>query len=104
MNKEKTQHTPTPWHVEESADHGIGKFRGIFGPDGFEIVNQHGVLTKSDAAFIVRAVNSHEALLEAARYAFEYLSPKGDVKKDFSGHNAMATLSRAIARAEEETL
>ena len=45
----------------------------------------------------------HEAapeLLEACRYAVENLKPKGTVTKDFSGHNAMATLSKAIAKAE----
>ena len=41
-----------------------------------------------------------EALLRACKQAFENLSPKGNIKKDFSGHNAVATLSRVIAMAE----
>lgn len=39
-------------------------------------------------------------LLEACKYAKANLSPKGDVRKDFNGHNAMATLSKAIYEAE----
>jgi len=39
-------------------------------------------------------------LLEACEYALENLKPKGDIKKDFSGHNAMATLSKAINKAK----
>jgi hypothetical protein len=52
--------------------------------------------TKANAAVIAAAKD----LLEACKYAFENLSPKGDIKKDFSGHNAMATLSKAIHKAE----
>ena len=39
-------------------------------------------------------------LLEACKCAFENLKPQGNVKKDFSGHLAIATLSRAIKKAE----
>ena len=39
-------------------------------------------------------------LLEACKFAFENLKPQGNIKKDFSGHNAIATLSRAITKAE----
>ena len=47
-----------------------------------------------------RLIAAAPDLLEACKYAFENLSPKGNIKKDFSGHNAMATLSRAIAKSE----
>ena len=53
------------------------------------------------AAFIVRACNSHKDLLEACKEAFEKLSPKGGIQKDFSGHVAMSTLSKAITKAEK---
>ena len=52
--------------------------------------------TKANAAVMVAA----KELLEACKYAFENLSPKGDVKKDFSGHVAYASLSKAIHKAE----
>lgn len=35
-------------------------------------------------------------LLEASIYALENLTPKGNITKDFSGHNAKAVLSKAI--------
>ncbi len=41
-------------------------------------------------------------LLEACIYAFNNLSPKGDITKDFSGHNAKATLSKAIHNAKQQ--
>lgn len=41
-----------------------------------------------------------DELLAACKYAFENLSPKGDIRKDFSGHNAKATLSKAIYNAK----
>ena len=39
-------------------------------------------------------------LLEACEYALQNLRPQGNVKKDFSGHNAVAALSRAIQKAK----
>ena len=39
-------------------------------------------------------------LLEACKYALQNLKPKGNVKKDFSGWNAIAALSKAIYNAE----
>jgi hypothetical protein len=39
-------------------------------------------------------------LLEACKYALANLRSRGDVRKDFSGHNAIATLGKAIAKAE----
>lgn len=45
--------------------------------------------------------DDRKALLEACKLAFERLKPKGNVTKDFNGHVAMATLSKAIVEAEE---
>jgi len=53
---------------------------------------------KANARLIAAAPD----LLEACQFAFENLKPKGNIKKDFSGHNAIATLSRAIAKATKE--
>lgn len=62
----ESKHNPTPWHISE---------------EGFimatDIQSIHSVIddvaiSKEDAAFIVRAVNSHEALLEVAKDALCY--------------------------------
>jgi len=47
-----------------------------------------------------RLIAAAPELLEACKGAFERLSPKGDIKKDFGGHVAMSGLSKAIAKAE----
>ena len=60
--------------------------------------------TKSDTVDEIRQkVEAAPDLLEACQYALKNLNPKGGIKKDFSGHNAMATLSRAIYKATGKT-
>lgn len=58
---------------------------------------------KTDKEFNANAnlIAAAPALLEACEYAFKNLQPKGNISKDFEGHNAKATLSKAIALAEE---
>jgi hypothetical protein len=58
--KTKTHHTPTPWRYNPSQ----GLDREIIRHFG-EVVGK--IEKREDAEFIVRAVNSHEALLEAAK-------------------------------------
>lgn len=45
---------------------------------------------------IIRAVNAHDIAIEAIVTALERLRPKGDVKKDYSGHVAIVTLRNAL--------
>lgn len=80
--------TPVPWKSIED---------GIFGNNGTLICK---FVMPENRDFICRAVNSHSELLEACKLAFENLKPRGDVKKDISGHIAMAALSTAIFKAE----
>ena len=49
---------------------------------------------------VCHCVKNFDELLEACKYALKNLQPKGNIQKDFAGHNAKATLSKAIARAE----
>jgi len=57
-----TEHTLTPWHSDDTA---------IFAQDGVlaRIPNHpdNGVNWRADAAFIVKAVNNHDALVQALR-------------------------------------
>lgn len=60
---ETVKHTPTPWatngkRVENRDEHGIVN-------DGWIICDCDGPDAEANAALIVRALNSHEALIEA---------------------------------------
>ena len=109
------KHTPGPWGIYE--DHETDEIL-IEYKDGI-IVDRVGKLLSNDTHdskhnYLVSRVSNEllyanarliaaaPDLLEACKYAFENLKPKGNIKKDFSGHNAMATLSRAIAKATKE--
>lgn len=58
-------------------------------------------LSRKQAEFIVRAVNSHEALLEAAKLGLSFLRSDyiGPNEKDLSG-GAIMKISKIIAQAE----
>lgn len=110
------KHTPGPWEVTgnkklfiepinqrvnftelyESCQHcNVNKNKDI--TNGSQIYNPRKL---KEAQANARLMAAAPDLLEACKYAFENLKPKGNVKKDFGGHLAMATLSRAIKKAE----
>jgi len=65
------EHTPTPW-VAGDSEHGIYPIWAKCGPLDVQPATAHG---SDDAAFIVKAVNSHDALVaveKAARNYFMY--------------------------------
>ena len=78
----KLQHTPTPWQVHESSPSSPLQIIGNidYNADGsqidYDVIADMGGLDADDAnaAFIVRAVNSHEALVEAATWAIAVIS------------------------------
>lgn len=68
----KTKHTPTPW-IHQETPFGTQCDDKIISADGqvIAILNDSRLATqlnKLDAAFIVRAVNSHEAILKGAKH------------------------------------
>jgi len=68
----RSQHTPTPWKVAESVK---GKTcYAIVSRDGWiaDLNECHGDRL-ANASFIVRAVNSHEALVDALIMALPYV-------------------------------
>ena len=92
------EHTATPWKVAEPSR------------DGMFIVNQDDDVVaesypdnnqdfEANAAFICRAVNSHEELLEACRDALDILECNCAVTKCV-GKCTKAIVEAAIARAE----
>ena len=61
-----SKHTPTPWHLEEIVE-GVEELKGmrsICGPDG-DAPSVSDYVELADAELIVRAVNSHNALVAA---------------------------------------
>lgn len=71
------EHTPTPWEVAIEDSDGDNFTRSIYG-EGFKAlliarVDQHAKYV--DADFIVKAVNSYDALVEALSQALTVLGP-----------------------------
>lgn len=76
----KTKHTPAPWHVDETGveyntispyimNSENVQLAATCTPKGYEGVICH----KANAAFIVKAVNNHELLLNYCKEALSYL-------------------------------
>ena len=77
----KTTATARPWSLmddeENAAKHVLHTKRYLVAgnenyPDGVEIIAKFKDGNMADRDFIVKAVNSHEALLEACREAFNF--------------------------------
>jgi hypothetical protein len=65
MSEPMTEHTPTPWNIGISDN---GRADWVFASGqaiaDCEFINDKGV-TEANAAFIVKAVNNHDALVKA---------------------------------------
>ncbi len=121
---ERSEHTPTPWFTIKWMDPEVKKeIMAIFGQGNTKGTSSEYLfesnftlpleLNKLNAAFIIRAVNSvealeaenkrlkhsHEALLEAAKEALECATiPGGDIAK--RAKNVVEKLTKAIRQAE----
>lgn len=94
------KHTPTPWSLLPART-----LINIKGPSS-EQIGQIPTSDEANAAFIVKAVNCHEELLEACK---EALSALNIINKLTEGPMAMPTpqmqrLQEVIATAEKEGL
>lgn len=102
MKTKETTHTPTPWHRNVSPAHKYPIYADKNGnPEGRDWIHIAAVLPgnpneEADLDFIVRAVNSHEELLAAAKNAVSYI--EGD-KKQWPDEIDLQ-LRKAIAKAE----
>lgn len=104
--EEKTQqHTPTPWHTSHienpNADGEKFPLLRICADqqvicETFEVLPRHN--DRANFAFIVRAVNSHEALLKAAKKAMSDYYAGGI---HHLSNEAAGLLREAIAQAEK---
>ncbi len=93
------QHTPTPWklHDMETAT--------VVGPDHLAIADCNARSRSTDecienAAYIVRAVNCHQELLESLREVTAMLEGAYDGKEDEEVTLAVTSALKAIAKAE----
>lgn len=84
-NEPKQTHTPTPWEYKDGSFLGVGNFFG----------------SQENAEFIVRAVNSHYALLEAAKISLDYLESDyiGSNGKDLSNGD-IKRIKQTVSQAE----
>lgn len=64
-------HTPTPWRVAECPEDIIGADDAAVATTDTSVISMISPedVRAANAAFIVRAVNSHDKLVEALRYA-----------------------------------
>lgn len=112
----KTQHTPTPWAMHPIYTKGILTHWGINGVTNTETMftsgrivdvprnapNHDGPTQEANAEFIIRAVNAHNELLQACKFALGQL----EGCKPLSGVHAgslkadIEIIKAAIAKAE----
>lgn len=96
----KTQHTPTPWSFVDT---------NMQTKDGVEVhrwFNAGGLplpLTDANAAFIVRAVNSHEDMLDVIKRAKRVVAESCGYNDGVRFHtDLLRDIESAIAQAEGE--
>jgi hypothetical protein len=106
----ESKHTPAPWEVKDGSYNINGDhMKWIAGPDHIVIAMVTDKNLKdttrrdADAAFIVRAVNSHEALLAIAKAAERMMYGHLDTARDEGEKTLGQLLTRhapAIQQAE----
>jgi len=110
-----SEHTPTPWAVDPGKvgntdivyrnPHNDGRGMGITIHSGID-ENGYGFATNQDridAAFIVRAVNNFEGLLEAAKDVQTELWELKNHHQEPQGSPEQEALDNAIAEAEDKS-
>lgn len=91
---EKVTHTPTPWHLEKSGytQTSVYIYSEIGKPLAHTVTPDFGLdEQEANAAFIVRAVNSHDTLVDAIKFAIS--DPEYD--KDMKLEGLVAALKAA---------
>lgn len=85
-----SEHTPTPWHC---GDGSAEDANNIYDPESGELLAE--VHLDGDAAFIVRAVNSHNALVEIAELYVDV------IEGEYNDLEEMARVKKIISQAKE---
>lgn len=103
-NKPTPGHTPTPWHVSHTVDcdlTGLRHIRSI--KDGRCGLINIATITPANAAFIVRAVNSHEALVAALELLLAQADACDAFSRTFKPESRDAARSALAAARKEVT-
>ena len=89
-------HTPTPWHIETKKIH----FADIYSLSGVWVAHCESAVADSvkDAAFIVRACNAHDDLVEALEMLMQTCQEEGHLIRLASYRQAESALK--LARGE----
>ena len=109
MSKNETAHTPIPWDVgmwncvRLGAIHfGPRNEAGNIYPVGYvplrDLEEDYSDRESTNAHLIVRAVNAHEALLDACRQFVQAIETKDNLELE----NAVKSAKDAIAKAEDQ--
>ncbi len=86
-----TEHTPTPWTLRK--DRPMAFFRGTEKVGDTAGMSFSDMEAERNAAFIVRAVNSHDELLGLLMHCKEYL-------EGYAERPSLNLIEKAIAQAE----
>ena len=94
------KHTPTPWEIKKLHGNYEGYVLLRNTGDGLRRIDfdKDGTFKEDDAAFIVRAVNSHEELLEALKGLVAYA-----LDCRIGGAPVVEEARQAIAKAEQSS-
>ena len=97
------EHTPTPWTVfNPDNDQHIGDYLEIYHESILiaDVLRPGPVDAKANAAFIVKAVNSHEELLESLQSIVDRLEGAEEMERVLSAKwDAIDEAKTAIAKA-----
>lgn len=102
------EHSPLPWSVgsrnaiDPEAECGVTAFDGMTVCDLWNSVNIgtecDGEMARANAEFIVRCVNSHDALLAALKHLVECLNDDLDPEQCAAWDAALAAIAKAEGR------
>ncbi|MFK4647174.1 hypothetical protein ABIF96_005748 [Bradyrhizobium ottawaense] len=92
------EHTPTPWVAEPEYENGNPTYIHKDGHGIADCSMGYGMEDDANAAFIVKAVNNHEALvdrLKEARLQIEYMHSKFD--ETGTGNAVLARINATLS-------
>ena len=94
-------HTPTPWEIESYlAEDGTTVYEGIYFGDKRILDFDYGIPTKEDIEFLIKAVNSNEMLLDAAKKAKAMI--EDNFLQSLTAKHVFQLLEEAIIRVESK--
>lgn len=107
MNTNTSKHTPWPWNYNGFADHcDVGrKYHEITDSDGFEVINQNGIVANEHDARLIAAAPELLAALEstfAALYRARVDVYNHDRDNYAACENAIDQARAALAKAKGE--